>query len=358
MIDRPPAALVLADGEVFLGEAAGADPDDGIATGEVVFNTSMTGYQEVVTDPSYAGQIVTFTNPHVGNYGACGQDNEADHPTCRGIVVRDLARRSSSWRATEGFEDLLRRTGVAAMTGVDTRRLTRHVRRFGAMPAALGTAPTGELLAAAQAEPGTAGRDLVSAATRPVPEAVGAGRVRFVAVDLGIKASVVDQLGALGRVEVVAASTSPGDILGREPDGVVLSNGPGDPSALEGSIRMVRELLGRIPILGICLGHQLLGAALGAPTYKLTFGHHGANHPVRDLATGRVEITSQNHNYAVRVDDLAGVAVTHVSLNDGVIEGIEVPDAAAIGVQFHPEAAPGPHDARHHLARFRELIDR
>ena len=350
------ALLVLADGEVFEGEAAGADV--AVTTGEVVFNTVLTGYQEVITDPSYAGQIITFTATHIGNYGVTPLDDEARRAACRGVIVRDLARRRSNWRSSDTLDAWLRRTGVPAITGVDTRRLTRHLRQSGAVPGALGTAGYDALLAAARAEPGTDGLDLVATVTCDAPYVVGDGPRRVVAYDFGIKATMLRHLGELATVEVVPASTGAEEVLAREPDGVFLSNGPGDPAAVAGASDTIAALLGRVPVFGICLGHQLLATALGGQTYKLPFGHHGGNHPVRRVATGAVEITSQNHNYAVAEGSVAGVDVSHVNLNDGVIEGIACHDVPAFTVQYHPEAGPGPHDARYLFAEFEELMRR
>ncbi len=353
------ALLVLADGAVFEGEAIGADPPGGVAAGEVVFNTVLTGYQEVITDPSYAGQVVTFTYPHIGNYGVTAADDESARPHCRGVVVRDLARRRSSWRADGDLDGFLRRHGVPGIAGVDTRRLTRHIRDAGAMPGAFGALDALDetaLRRAAVAEPGTEGVDLVAGVTTAEPYTVGGGPRRVVAYDFGIKAAMVAQLGRLATVEVVPASTPAADVLAREPDAVFLSNGPGDPAALPHARDAVAALLGQVPVFGICLGHQLLATALGGRTYKLAFGHHGGNHPVRRLATGAVEITSQNHSYAVADGTVPGADVTHVNLNDGVIEGIACRDVPAFGVQYHPEAGPGPHDARYLFALFDELM--
>lgn len=354
---REQALLVLADGTTFEGEAVGAEAPNGIATGEVVFNTVLSGYQEVLTDPSYAGQIIAFTNPHIGNYGVTGADNESRRPFCRGVVVRDLARRRSNWRSTDDVEDFLRAHGVPGITGVDTRRLTRHIREAGAMPAAFGTADETALEAAAAAEPGTDAHDLVAEVTCTEPYVVGEGPRRVVAYDLGIKATILRHLGTRATVEVVPASTSADDVLARHPDGVFLSNGPGDPAAVAATTTAIAGLLGRVPVFGICLGHQLLATALGGTTYKLPFGHHGGNHPVRRLDTGVVEITSQNHNYAVAEGSVAAAEVSHVNLNDGVIEGIRCTDLPAFSVQYHPEAGPGPHDSRYLFDLFDDLMD-
>ena len=352
--ERAPALLVTADGAVFAGEAAGAAHP--IATGELVFNTAMSGYQEVISDPSYAGQVVAFTNTHIGNYGTNADDDEAATPYCRGVVVRDLTVVPSNWRATEGLESFLVRHDLSAITGIDTRRLTRHLRQVGAVPCAFGTASEAELRAAAASAPTTDGMDLVSGVTTATTRTYGDGPLRIVAFDFGVKATMVRQLAARATVTVVPAATSASEVLALEPDGVFLSNGPGDPAALPGPRDAIADLVGRVPIFGICLGHQLLAAALGGSTYKLPFGHHGANHPVQRLETGVVEITSQNHNYAVAAGSVPDAEVTHVNLNDGVIEGIRSQKAAAFSVQYHPEAAPGPHDARYLFGEFETLM--
>jgi carbamoyl-phosphate synthase small subunit len=351
---RPPALLVTADGTVFAGEAAGAVRP--LTTGELVFNTAMSGYQEVITDPSYAGQVVAFTSTHIGNYGTNLDDDEAVVPRCHGIVVCDLSTVSSNWRSTEGLEAFLIRHGIPAMTSVDTRRLTRHVRNAGALPCAFGTAPESDLRTAAASASGTDGLDLVSGVTATTTATYGDGALRIIAFDFGVKATMVRQLAELGTVTVVPAATTADEVLSLGPDGVFLSNGPGDPAALPGPIGTVADLLGQVPIFGICLGHQILATALGGTTYKLPFGHHGANHPVQRLATGVVEITSQNHNYAVAAGSVPDAEITHVNLNDGVIEGFRSRSAAAFSVQYHPEAAPGPHDARYLFGEFRELM--
>jgi carbamoyl-phosphate synthase small subunit len=358
---RDAAQLVLADGEVFEGWAVGASAPDGVVAGEVVFNTALAGYQEIITDPSYAGQIVTFTYPHIGNYGVNGDDDEHEAPFLRGIIVRDLARRPSNWRATEGLDEYLVRHGVSAIAGIDTRRLTRHIRDAGAMPGAFGTADEQTLLAAARADGGTDGCDLADEVTTREPYIVGPTDAQFsvVAYDFGIKASILRQLVLAGcQVEVVPASTRAEAVLAREPDGVFLSNGPGDPAAVRGAIEQIGALLGEVPVFGICLGHQIMSLALGARTFKLPFGHHGGNHPVKRIADDRVEITSQNHNYAVDGASLpAGSVVTHVNLNDGDIEGVATPGRRCFSVQYHPEAGPGPHDARYLFGDFLDLME-
>lgn len=361
MSDLIPAAILLADGTLFEGEAIGVYPEDGIASGEFVFNTVLCGYQEVLSDPSYAGQVITFTYPHVGNYGVNAADNESARTHCRGVVMRDLARRASNHRSEGGLATWLSAKGIPGVAGVDTRRLTRHIRDHGAIPGVFGIAGEGALRDALGRARSTDGIDLVATVTDPdgrsVPSRTGATR-RIVALDLGIKTTIVEQLALLGSVEIVPAGTSVADVLAREPDGVFVSNGPGDPAAVEGVAATVGRLLGEVPLFGICMGHQMLGAAMGAETYKLPFGHHGGNHPVSDLATGRVEITSQNHNYCVDPDTLHGAEITHLNLNDGTLEGFRCTDVAAFAIQYHPEAGPGPHDSHYLFGRFAELMDR
>ena len=353
------AVLVLRDGETFDGESLGADvPATG--AGEVVFNTALSGYQEIVTDPSYAGQIITFTYPHIGNYGTNADDDESRAPFCRGVIVRDLARRPSNWRSTESIHAFLARHGVPAIAGIDTRRLTRHVREHGAVPGAFGTDEAAVRDAASTTEP-TDGVDLVATVTTPSPYAYGDPDAPFhvVAYDFGIKRTILRHLASAGcYVDVVPAATSTADVLAREPDGIFLSNGPGDPGAVVGAADAVRGLVGSgIPLFGICLGHQILGHALGGATFKLPFGHHGGNHPVRHVPTNSVEITSQNHNYAVDPDSIdRAVEITHVNLNDGVCEGLRVTGEPVFSVQHHPEAGPGPHDASYLFAEFTSLM--
>jgi carbamoyl-phosphate synthase small subunit len=364
-----PAALVLADGSVFEGEALGAPAAGGIASGEVVFNTVLSGYQEVITDPSYAGQIITFTTPHIGNYGVNTTDFESRRPFCRGVIVRDLARRHSNHRAEASLDAMFQRYGISAIGGIDTRRLTRLLRDTGAMPGAFGALDDGvdeaALLATALAEPGTDGIDLVAQVTTPTAYEVGGshsshgshGDRLIVAYDFGLKQSILRDLAALGRVRVVPASTTAAEVLALSPSGVFLSNGPGDPAEVGYAVDAITGLLGEVPVFGICLGHQLLSRAIGGHTFKLPFGHHGGNHPVRHQPTGKVEITSQNHNFCVDPQSIEGRAeVTHINLNDLTVEGMRVHGVPAFSVQYHPEAGPGPHDAKYLFAMFDELM--
>ena len=355
------AVLVLADGSMFEGELFGAEPPNGIASGEVVFNTVMSGYQEVITDPSYAGQIITFTYPHIGNYGTNATDFESQRPFCRGVIVREMARRDSNQRSEGSLDAMLRQQGVSAIGGIDTRRLTRILRDAGAMAGAFGTADEASLRSAAAREPGTDGIDLVadvSCESPYVTAATGAGERQIVAFDFGIKRTMVRHLAGLGTVEVVPAGTTSVEVLNRKPDGVFLSNGPGDPAMVGYAVETIAELVGQVPIFGICLGHQLLSRALGGETFKLPFGHHGGNHPVRHELSGHVEITSQNHNFCVDPASLEGkVEVTHLNLNDETNEGMRVLRMPAFSVQYHPEAGPGPHDSRYLFEMFADLMD-
>jgi carbamoyl-phosphate synthase small subunit len=371
------AALVLADGTVFRGSGVGAT---GSAVGEVCFNTAMTGYQEILTDPSYAGQIITFTFPHIGNVGANDEDMEARVPAARGLLLRADITAPSNFRAAGGLNDWLARVGMIGMCGIDTRRLTRLIRDGGPQAGALchstdGDFDINEMHAAATAWPGLAGMDLAKEVSctqtyewSQTEWALGAGfgaaseaRRHVVAIDYGAKHNILRSLASAGcRVTVVPADASLENVLRHEPDGVFLSNGPGDPSATgEYAVPVIRGVIERgIPVFGICLGFQMLALALGARTTKMHMGHRGANHPVKDLATGKVEITSQNHGFAVDADTLpAGVRATHVSLFDGSLEGLAVDGQPTFGVQYHPEASPGPHDSHYLFARFVGMME-
>ena len=358
--------LVLADGTTFEAEVFGADV---VGAGEVVFTTGMTGYEEVLTDPSYTGQLVTMTAPQIGNTGITHVDAESrgGAPTVAGLVVREASALPSSHRSREALGDYLARHGVPAVTGVDTRRLTRHLRDHGSQNGAFGARSRDELLRVARALPSMEGLDLVSRVTPREPyevrptatseggERAGAGReLHVVALDFGMKQNIVRCFAERGvRSTVVPASTSAAEVLALAPDGVFLSNGPGDPAALPHVVAEVRALLGKRPLFGICLGHQLLALALGGKTFKLKFGHRGINQPVLDLATGRVEITSQNHGFCVDLGSLGERAqATHVHLNDRTSEGLEVRELSAFSVQYHPESAAGPHDSGYLFDRF------
>ncbi len=361
-----PAYLLLEDGRRFHGEAVGAR---GVAVGEVVFNTSMTGYQEVLTDPSYAGQIVTMTYPLIGNYGVNREDQESARPQVAGFIVREMARRYSGWRAEGSLDAYLERAGVVALSEVDTRALTRHIRSAGAMRGAIAPADVapGEVAARIEAQPRMEHLDLTGAVTTgkayDVP-ARGDERFHVAAYDFGVKSHSLRLLAERGcRVTVLPAGEPLEALLERDPDGLFLSNGPGDPDAVEPALRAIRGAASSgLPIFGICLGHQLIGRAFGAQTYKLLYGHRGANHPVRRLDTGAVEITAQNHGFAVRggegdaVPGAPELRVTHVNLNDGTVEGVAHRDLPVFSVQYHPESAPGPHDSRYLFDRFVEEI--
>ena len=367
------AILALEDGRVFRGRGYGAP---GERFGEVVFNTSLSGYQEILTDPSYAGQIVILTYPHIGNYGTNPVDGESVRPHAEGLVVRELSQLASNWRSVETTSEYLFDHGVPAISDIDTRALVLHLRKHGAMRGVISTVDQDpkSLVAKAKASPSMVGLDLASRVTVPVPydwtepstpiyseagKAKREARFHVVAYDYGIKHNILRRLVDVGcRVTVVPAQTSADDVLEVKPDGVFLSNGPGDPEPVTYAAKAVRELMGRVPIFGICLGHQIIGLALGGKTFKLKFGHHGGNHPVMNLETQKVEITAQNHGFAVDPDSLKAseVVLTHVNLNDQTLEGLRHKSLPLFSVQYHPEASPGPHDAAYLFERFVTLM--
>jgi carbamoyl-phosphate synthase small subunit len=366
------AVLALADGTTFEGRSFGSPLE---TTGEVVFNTSMFGYQEILTDPSYVGQVVTMAYPQMGNVGTNPEDEESERPHAVGMIVREYSE-PSNWRAKETLDAYLARYKVAGIEGLDTRRLVRHLRTHGSQMGVVSTdgASTRALIEKAKKAPGMDGMDLATGIStktvyewsKPTPRFV-VGEValppvktkfRVVAVDYGLKKAMLQFLVDVGcHVTVVPAWATAEEILSRKPDGVFLTNGPGDPAAVKGADKTVAALLGKVPVFGICLGHQILALALGGKTWKMKFGHRGANQPVKDLSTGKVEITAQNHGFAVDAKSLEGKGVvTHVNLNDSTVEGLAVPDAKAFSVQYHPEASPGPHDARYLFQRFADVM--
>jgi carbamoyl-phosphate synthase small subunit len=384
------AILALEDGRIFEGESFAAA---GTIVGEIVFNTSMTGYQEVLTDPSYRGQIVAMTYPMIGNYGVNAADAESASPHVRGFVIEELSAIPSNWRSETSLDDYLEAAGIVGIQGIDTRALTRHLRERGAMKACVSSADitAAEAVDLAQRGDGVIGMDFVREVSTSVAyewdpedklsrawtivkgdrslieedemgdsfEKLPPVRHEIVAFDFGIKHNILRQLRQHGfRVRVVPAGTSATDVLAMNPDGIFLSNGPGDPAALSYLHETTRALIGKKPIFGICLGHQILGYAFGGKTFKLKFGHHGGNQPVKDLLTGRVAITAQNHGFAIDPDSLpSSVEITHINLNDHTVEGMRHREAPVFSVQYHPEAAPGPHDARYFFEEFAKLID-
>jgi carbamoyl-phosphate synthase small subunit len=368
------AKLALEDGTVFTGTSIGAD---GEVDGEVCFNTSMTGYQEILTDPSYRGQIVTMTYPEIGNYGVNAEDIESSRPQLAGFVVREYSRTRSNFRAQQSLQDYLRESNVVALEGIDTRALVRHIRALGAMKGVLSTIDLDHqrLVTKAKASPGLVGRDLVREVLPPGQyewnqplstwtyldssvRAAAADGPHVAALDYGMKWNIPRHLVNMGcRVTILPGTATAADVLTLQPDGIFLSNGPGDPEPLEYAIATIRELLGQKPIFGICLGHQLLSLASGAKTFKMKFGHRGANQPVLNHLTGVVEITSQNHGFAVDEQTLpTQLEVTHRSLNDQTIEGVSHREVPAFSVQYHPEASAGPHDSHYLFGRFFELM--
>ncbi len=368
------AILLLEDGTIFTGRSFGAK---GTAVGEVVFNTSMTGYQEITTDPSYFEQILTMTYPMIGNYGTSTDDWESRKLFCSGFIVKENCPFPSNWRDEKTFSDYLKENNVVGLEGIDTRKLVRHIRTQGAMRGIISSSEldVNKLKKKLDAYPGLVGRDIVQNVTLGKSYAWTQGVVdvltgleckpkpkyKVIAYDFGIKQNILRLLISHGcKVEVVPADTTAAQILKKKPDGVFLSNGPGDPAAVTYAIDAIRGLLGKVPIFGICLGHQLLGLALGGTTYKLKFGHRGANHPVKNLETGKIEITSQNHGFCVDINSLKdkNVELTHMNLNDNTLEGLRCKKLKAFSVQYHPEASPGPHDSQYLFKQFTDWMDK
>lgn len=369
------AVLVLEDGRAFYGLAKGAKK---IGRGEVVFNTSITGYQEIFTDPSYTGQIVVLTNPHIGNYGTNIDDCEAARPYIEGLIVRELSSMSSNWRSEQVADDYLEKFNIPVISGVDTRALVRHIRTYGVMRGVISSAESDvhQLVARARSIPKMDGTDLarVVSTEKPyewdtgarglspvIPRGKSLRRNHVVAYDFGIKHNILRMLADQDcRVTVVPANTSAENVLDLNPDGVFLSNGPGDPEPCTYARDNIRRLMGRVPIFGICLGHQLIGLALGGRTYKLKYGHHGGNHPVKQLETGKIEITAHNHNFAVDPDSLkdSEVVRTHINLNDSTLEGLRHRTLPLFSVQYHPEASPGPHDSHYLFRDFSQMMSK
>ena len=370
------ARLVLEDGYICEGQLFGAERE---CAGEVVFNTSMTGYQEILTDPSYAGQIVVMTYPHIGNYGITSSDSEADHPYVEGFIVRDFSDTPSNWRSEESLNNYLTRYSIPVLSGIDTRALVRHIRSKGAMRGKIflkdGTSDQSvnteslsdkELIAIVRKSPGLLGMDLVKKVSRlglttyPAKSDTSRAPVHIVAYDFGMKQNILRSLTKTGfNVTVVPAHTPAKEVLALNPDGIFLSNGPGDPSAVSYSIENTRKLIGRKPLFGICLGHQIIALALGGKTYKLKFGHRGGNQPVKNLITNKIEITSHNHGFSVDLQSLndSEVEFTHINLNDQTLEGFRLKNHPVFCVQYHPEAAPGPHDSAYLFEDFYKLIE-
>lgn len=353
------ARLSLEDGTTFSGSSFGAT---GTRCGEVVFNTSLSGYQEILTDPSYKGQIVTMTYPLIGNYGLNPEDVESKKPFVEGFVVKECSRIASNWRSQQGLDEYLRENNIIGIEGLDTRALTRHIRLRGAMKAVISTEDLDDksLVNKARSSPGLMGRDLVREVTSDKIQSWNKnGKYQVVVIDCGVKYNILRELANYScGVIVVPADTEAEQILKMKPDGLLLSNGPGDPAAVPYVAGTVKKLIGKLPIFGICLGHQMLGLALGGRTYKLKFGHHGGNHPVKDLKSGRINITVQNHGFCVDINSLSkkDIEITHLNLNDNTLEGMRHKKLPIFSVQFHPEASPGPHDAKYLFQKFVEMM--
>lgn len=354
------AKIALEDGRVFSGFSFGTSRE---AYGEVVFNTSMSGYQEILTDPSYKGQIVTMTYPLIGNYGINPEDVESRKPFLEGFVVKECSCITSNWRSQKSLDEYLKENNIVGIEGIDTRALTRHIRLQGAMKAVISIEDLDDesLVKKAKESPGLIGRDLVKEVTsKKLQVWNNKGKYKVIVIDCGVKFNILRELaGNNCQVTFLPAKTDARSILNMKPDGLLLSNGPGDPAGVPYVVETVKKLLGKLPIFGICLGHQMLGLALGGKTYKLKFGHHGANHPVKDLKTGKVYITVQNHGFCVDIDSLnkKDIEITHINLNDNTLEGMRHKKLPVFSVQFHPEASPGPHDAQYLFGEFIKMME-
>lgn len=354
------ARLILEDGMVYHGKPFGADND---VFGEIVFNTSMTGYQEIITDPSYAGQVVMMTYPHIGNYGINSIDMESEIPSLNGFIVKELCEFPSNYRSEQSLDEFLKSHGITGLQGIDTRAVTRRIREVGAMRCMItfSDLPDEDLVEKVNASAQMEGSELASSVSLKSVKSVGEANAKYkvALIHYGMKGNIARELVKRDcSLLIYPADVTASELLDKQPDGVMLSNGPGDPAAVKYAIDTIKQMLGKVPIFGICLGHQLLAHAMGGETFKLKFGHRGANHPVLDKSTGKVEITTQNHGFSVLPESLSDdVEITHVNLNDGTVEGLRHKNLPVFSIQYHPEAAPGPHDSRYHFDRFIDLME-
>ena len=354
------ARLILEDGMIYHGKPFGADED---VFGEIVFNTSMTGYQEIITDPSYAGQVVMMTYPHIGNYGINSIDMESEIPSLNGLIVKELCEFPSNYRSEQSLDEFLKSHGITGLQGIDTRAVTRRIREVGAMRCMITSSelPDKDLVEKVNASARMEGSELASSVSLESVKSVGETNAKYkvALIHYGMKGNIAKELIKRDcSLLIYPANVTASELLDKQPDGVMLSNGPGDPAAVKYAIDTIKQMLGKVPIFGICLGHQLLAHAMGGETFKLKFGHRGANHPVLDKSTGKVEITTQNHGFSVLPESLSDdVEITHVNLNDGTVEGLRHKKLPVFSIQYHPEAAPGPHDSRYHFDRFIDLME-